>query len=129
MIVRRSSARLPDPPKLPGEDVEDSLLVEVHEICDGGPVSALGHGEVSGVRVRDEVAQGVVVDRREAEEFGQESVGVRAARDVTPEGLFGGCFEAEGFEEERFEDVEAAVVVGVGADVEEAICSRVSLAP
>lgn len=120
LVVRRVSARLPDPLELPGEDAADFLLVEIHELRDSSPVSAPRHAEIGDVSARDEVAEGVVVEPLEAQHSRHSSVRERVLHYSSKEGFLSRSFKGEGFGEERLEGLEAAVVVCVGADVEEA---------
>ena len=120
LVFRRQSARLSDPPELPGEDIENFLLIKVHELRDSSPASAIRLGEISQVRGRDEVAQGIVVERLEAEDPRHESVDERVVCNVSVDGFFRAIsFEVDCSGEEGLEGVKATVVVGVGADVEE----------
>lgn len=68
-INRRLSARLVRPVELPGEDIEDCFQIQLHDLCDGSPVAAVGLAEVVCVSIAHEVAQGVVVDVFEGEFF------------------------------------------------------------
>lgn len=119
LVMRRNHARLSDPPELPGKDIEDFFFVEIHELRDRSPVSALGHFEIGEVSGRDELEEGFVIDWLEAEHSRYCGVVVRVARDIAPAGFL--LRSTDGFGEEGFDGLEAAVVVCVGAGVEEVV--------